>query len=329
LTYSKKTHTPISTDSWFVRLRRWIDSSDVAPADRPTNPHENRPEWDRLIPFILIHFACLGVIWVGWSWFAIGIAAFLYFLRMFAITAFYHRYFSHRTFQTSRAAQFIFAVVGNAAVQRGPLWWAAHHREHHRHSDTEDDIHSPHTHGVLWSHMGWFTSRDAFATNVKAVPDLAKYPELRFLDRFDIVVPVILAGLLYLLGMILERFAPSLGTGPWQLLIWGFFISTVVLYHATYTINSLSHMIGSRRFNTNDSSRNNAFLALITLGEGWHNNHHFHPGTVRQGFYWWEIDITFYLLWILSKLGVVWDLRGVPQRVYERAITTSTRSNPR
>jgi stearoyl-CoA desaturase (delta-9 desaturase) len=305
-----------------ARLRLWIDSGHAALSDHATDPHAHNPEWDRLTPFILIHLACLGVIWVGWSWFAIGTAAFLYLIRMFAITAFYHRYFSHRTFETSRAAQFIFAVIGNAAVQRGPLWWAAHHREHHRHSDTEHDIHSPHTHGVLWSHMGWFTSRDAFATNVKAVPDLAKYPELRFLDRFDIVVPIILAALLFTIGIILQEFAPSLSTGPWQLLVWGFFISTVVLYHATYTINSLSHMIGSRRFNTNDSSRNNALLALITLGEGWHNNHHFHPGTVRQGFYWWEIDITYYLLWILSKFGVVWNLRGVPQRVYDRAKAT-------
>ncbi|MFO0855816.1 MAG: acyl-CoA desaturase [Phycisphaerales bacterium] len=299
-------------------VRRWFDAGEGADApDESGSLLEHNPEWNRLLPFIAMHLACLGVIWVGWSWTAVGVAIALYFVRMFAITGFYHRYFSHRTFETSRAAQFIFAVIGNAAVQRGPLWWAAHHREHHRHSDTEQDIHSPHTHGVLWSHMGWFTSKRAFATNVKAVPDLAKYPELRFLDRFDIVVPVLLAFALFGLGWLLRAFVPVLGTGPWQMLVWGFFISTIVLYHATYTINSLSHMIGSRRFNTPDDSRNNPVLAIITLGEGWHNNHHFHPGTVRQGFFWWEVDITYYVLWILSKFGIVWKLRGVPQRVYD------------
>lgn len=298
-------------------IRRWLDADATEAVEITQFPHTHNPEWARLIPFIAMHAACLGIIWVGFSWTAFTVAAVLYFVRMFAITGFYHRYFSHRTFETSRAAQFIFAVIGNAAVQRGPLWWAAHHREHHRHSDTERDIHSPHTHGVIWSHMGWFTSKQAFATNAKAVPDLAKYPELRFLDRFDIVVPVILALSLWLLGFVLARVAPSLGTGPWQMLVWGFFVSTIVLYHATYTINSLSHMIGTRRFNTPDDSRNNPVLALVTLGEGWHNNHHFHPGTVRQGFYWWEIDLTFYALWVLSKLGIVWNLRGVPQRVYD------------
>jgi len=302
-----------------VAVLAWFDTSVPKDVEQAEPLDEHNPEWQRLIPFILIHAACLGVIWVGWSWIAVSIAIALYFVRMFAITAFYHRYFSHRTFRTSRAAQFVFAVVGNTAAQRGPLWWAAHHREHHRHSDTEADIHSPHTHGVLWSHMGWFMSRRGFATNVKAVPDLAKYPELRFIDRFDILIPVLFAGGLCTLGWALNRWAPSLGTNAWQMLVWAFFISTVAVYHATYTINSLSHLIGTRRFETGDTSRNNFLLALLTLGEGWHNNHHFNPGSVRQGFYWWEIDITYYVLWVMGKLGIVWDLRRVPARVYEQA----------
>jgi stearoyl-CoA desaturase (delta-9 desaturase) len=296
---------------------RWLASDVVAPGKPIVDKKE--VDWPRVIPFIAIHVACVAVVWVGWSWTAVGVAVAAYLVRMFAITGFYHRYFSHRTFKTRRWTQFIFAVLGNAAVQRGPLWWAAHHREHHRHSDTELDVHSPHQHGLLWSHMGWFTAKSAFLTNIAAVPDLAKYPELRFIDRFDTVVPICYGLFMYLLGLGLATWVPSLGVTGLQMLVWGFVISTVVLYHATYTINSLSHLIGSRRFATSDSSRNNFFLAIITLGEGWHNNHHYYPGAVRQGFYWWEIDITYYTLWTLQKLGLVWDLNPVPKRVYERA----------
>lgn len=298
-------------------LWNWL-ASDVAAPGKPVI-QEKEVDWPRVIPFIALHVGCAAVVWVGWSWTAVIVAVVAYWLRMFAITGFYHRYFSHRTFKTHRATQFVFAVLGNAAAQRGPLWWAAHHREHHRHSDTELDVHSPHHHGVLWSHMGWFTAKGAYLTNLAAVPDLAKYPELRFIDRFDIVVPVVYAVLLLLAGYLLQTFAPELGVTAWQMFVWGFLISTVVLYHATYTINSLSHMIGTRRFKTTDTSRNNFVLAMITLGEGWHNNHHYFPGAVRQGFYWWEVDITYYCLWGLSKLGLVWDLNVVPERVYEKA----------
>jgi stearoyl-CoA desaturase (delta-9 desaturase) len=268
---------------------------------------------------MFMHVSCAAVVWVGWSWTAVLVAIVAYFVRMFAITGFYHRYFSHRTFKTHRVTQLLFAILGNSAAQRGPLWWAAHHREHHRHSDTPDDLHSPHHHGLLWSHMGWFTSRAAYFCNLKAVPDLAKYPELRFLDRFDTLVPLAYALALFLAGFALEVWAPSLGTSAWQMVVWGFFISTVVLYHGTYTINSLSHTFGTRRFRTSDTSRNNFLLALITLGEGWHNNHHYHPGSVRQGFFWWEVDVTYYLLWLLKKVGIVWDLNPVPARVYAKA----------
>jgi stearoyl-CoA desaturase (delta-9 desaturase) len=255
---------------------------------------------------------CLGVVWVGWSRTAVIVALLLYLIRMFAITALYHRYFSHKAYNTNRFWQFVFGVVGNASVQRGPLWWAAHHRHHHRFTDQEQDVHSPSRHGFWWSHIGWLTSKTNFPTHYRYVADWARYPELRWLNRFDTVVPILLLLTLYISGEILKRFAPQLETHGMQLVIWGFFISTVVLLHATVTINSFDHMYGSRRYNTPDTSRNNALLALLTLGEGWHNNHHHYAVSTRQGFFWWEIDITYYLLVFLSWLGIVRDLRPVP-----------------
>ncbi|MDA2926624.1 acyl-CoA desaturase [Acidobacteria bacterium AH-259-G07] len=298
--------------AYLVGVVRWFDTS--ARAKEPISESESRDlDWIRSIPFLFLHLMCFGVIWVGWSWTAVLVAFALYFIRMFAVTGFYHRYFSHRTFKTSRWAQFLFAVFGSTAVQKGPLWWAAHHRHHHRHSDQEKDIHSPHTSGFFWSHMGWILCKSNFPTNLKAVPDLIKFPELRFLDRFDLVVPMLLALLLFAFGTFLQWSAPQLGTSGTQMLIWGFFISTVVLFHGTCTINSLAHMMGKKRYQTSDDSRNSLILALITLGEGWHNNHHHFPASVRQGFYWWEIDISYYLLYLLSRTGIIWDLKPVPQ----------------
>jgi len=295
----------------WVAVARWFDNSVGA---QPVSKSEALDiDYVRSIPFFLLHLMCFAVIWVGWSWTAVAIAISLYFVRMFAITGFYHRYFSHRSFETSRWAQFLFAAWGNTAVQKGPLWWAAHHRHHHRHSDKETDIHSPHTSGFFWSHIGWITCKGNFTTNMKAVPDLAKYPELRFLDRFETVVPILLAASLFGLGSLLKILAPQLGTSGPQLLIWGFFISTIVLFHGTCTINSLSHLIGKKRYRTSDESRNSLILALITLGEGWHNNHHHFPAAVRQGFYWWEIDITYYVLCLFSRIGLIWNLTPVPE----------------
>lgn len=291
-----------------LALLRWFDTASV---DDDASGGE-RIDWLRVFPFIGMHLMCLGVIWVGVSWFAVCVAALLYALRMFAITGFYHRYFSHKAFKTSRAVQFLFALLGSTSVQRGPLWWAAHHRNHHRHSDTEHDLHSPVTRSFFWSHMGWFLTRRGFRTDHAVIRDLAKYPELRWLDRFDILLPVALATALFLLGGWLQRAHPELGTSAAQLLIWGFFISTVALFHATVTINSLAHRWGRRRFDTNDHSRNNWLLALLTFGEGWHNNHHHFPGSARQGFRWWELDLTYYGLRLMAGLGLVWDLRPVP-----------------
>ena len=293
----------------WVSLLAWFDSAAV---ELPVDAQARRIDWLRTLPFIAMHLACFAVLWVGWSPVAVGTAIALYLLRMFAITGFYHRYFSHRSFKTSRVTQFIFALIGAASVQRGPIWWAAHHRHHHATTEQEDDPHSPVHHGLWWSHTGWFLSREHFQVHTERVRDLKRFAELRFLDRFDIAVPVLLAVSLLLAGNFLETHAPQLGTSGGQMLVWGFFISTVVLYHGTFTINSLAHRWGKRRYATADNSRNNFWLALLTLGEGWHNNHHHYPVSVKQGFYWWEIDMTYYILRFMATLGLVWDLKPVP-----------------
>jgi stearoyl-CoA desaturase (delta-9 desaturase) len=296
-----------------IALRRWIDSGTT---DAPAAPgNERRIDYPRVLPFALLHAGCLGVLMVGASPIALCIAVALFALRMFAVTAFYHRYFSHRAFRTSRAAQFAFAVLGASAVQRGPLWWASHHRHHHVHADLPADSHSPLQHGFFRSHIGWFLARENFATRLQLVPDLARFAELRWLDRFDVVVPALLAAALYGLGQWLERAAPGLGTSGAQLLVWGFCISTVALYHATFTVNSLAHRFGTRRYATRDDSRNNPWLALLTFGEGWHNNHHHFPSSARQGFYWWEVDLSYYGLRALEAIGVIRDLRTVSPAV--------------
>ncbi len=279
---------------------------------------DDRVDWIRCLPFIAIHLLCFGAWWTGVSPVAVVVAVSLYLARVFWVTAFYHRYFSHRTFKTSRAFQFVMAVCGALAVQRGAIWWAAHHRHHHLHSEDVPDLHSPVQHGFWRSHLGWFMTTAGFRTQTRYVRDWLRYPELRWLDRYDWVVPACLIAGLWVLGAYLERSAPALGTSAAQLVVWGFGISTVAVYHITYTINSLAHRFGRRRFDTGDDSRNNALLALLTMGEGWHNNHHHFPASARQGFYWWEIDLTYYGLVCLSWLGLIWDLRPVPAHVLTR-----------
>ena len=277
-------------------------------------------EWLRVTPFLLLHAACLLVFVVGWSWIALGVALLVYSARVFGLTAFYHRYFSHRAFKTSRTVQFLGALVGSSAGQRGPIWWAAHHRHHHRAADKPDDIHSPLQQGFLWSHMLWFMTREAYGTDTRVVKDLLAFPELRFLDRFDFLAPAMLALAMFLLGETIAAIWPASGTSGPQMLIWGFLISTIVLHHVTFSINSLAHTYGTRRFDTDDDSRNNLWLALITFGEGWHNNHHYFPSSARQGFRWWELDISYYLLVVMSWLGLVWDLKAPPARVLAGAL---------
>ncbi len=303
---------------FFKTLVSWFDNHAVETSD--ANPE--KIECIRVLPFIVLHLACFAVFWVEFSAVAVSVAVVLYLLRMFAITGFYHRYFSHKAFKTSRPVQFIFAFLAASAAQRGPLWWASHHRHHHAHSDHPEDPHSPRQHGFFWSHLSWFLANKNFRLKKERIKDWLQYPELKLLDRFDVMAPLALALGLFALGAWLEYAAPHLQTNGLQLFIWGFVISTVLLYHMTFTVNSLAHVWGKRRFLTNDDSRNNPVIALFTLGEGWHNNHHHFPSSARQGFYWWEIDLTYYGLKILAALGLIWDLRKVPVEVLSQKRTS-------
>ncbi len=300
-------------------LVQWIDSDYSLESPESIRAQPDGVNLVRCLPFVILHLGCLGVLWVGWSWFAVWTAVALYFVRMFFVTGIFHRYFSHRTYSTSRFGQFVLAVLTGTTVQRGALWWAYHHRHHHQHSDEPEDAHSPHVHGFLWSHIGWITSRRNFPTDYSKIRDLAKFPELVFLNRFDIFVPVLFAVALFVGGNYLAATAPALQTSGAQLLVWGFFISTTALFHGTACINSLAHLMGNRRFETSDDSRNSFLLSLVTLGEGWHNNHHRYMSATRQGFYWWELDITYYLLKALSWTGFIWGLKEVPPSIYLEA----------
>lgn len=296
-------------------LVQWIDSDYCPGGAEKMRAEPDRVDWMRVLPFVFLHAGCLGVIWVGASAFAVWTAVALYFIRMFAVTGIHHRYFSHKTYSTSRFGQFLLAVFAGTTVQRGSLWWAYHHRHHHLHSDEADDAHSPHVHGFWWSHIGWITSRKNFPTDYTKIKDLAKFPELVWLNRFDLVVPVLFATAIFGLGSLLAAYAPGLGTDGPQLLVWGFFVSTTFLFHGTGCINSMAHLMGRRRFKTSDDSRNSAILAFITLGEGWHNNHHRYQSSTRNGFYWWEIDPTYYGLKLMSFTGFIWGLKPVPASV--------------
>jgi stearoyl-CoA desaturase (delta-9 desaturase) len=270
----------------------------------------------RLVIFVLLHIACLSVFFVGVSWVAVLFAAVLYFSRMFFITAFYHRYFSHRSYKASRPIQFLMAIAGSTAGQRGALWWASHHRDHHINSDTNVDPHSP-KNGFINSHMLWFLRKGNFPSQDQRINDFLRYPELRLLEKIDWLPFLSFFVACYFLGELMAQYFPSLSVSGMQLLVWGGFISTVLLYHATYTINSLAHLYGKRRFNTSDDSRNNMWLALLTLGEGWHNNHHRYPTATKQGFYRGELDISYVLLSIMAMFGLVKDFKPVPGSILE------------
>ncbi|MBK9032273.1 MAG: fatty acid desaturase [Myxococcales bacterium] len=255
------------------------------------------------LPFWGIHVAAIvGVLLLGWSWRGLALALALYVARMFFVTAGHHRYFSHRTFKTSRAGQAVLAFLTQTTMQRGVLWWAAKHRHHHRYSDMPSDIHSPVQRGFWFSHVGWSTSDEAGPADRDLVRDLTRYPELVAIDRAKHLPAILLAVVLF-------------AVGGAHALVWGFFVSTVLLWHGTFTINSLSHVIGRRRYPTKDDSRNHWLLALVTLGEGWHNNHHHYQSSCRQGFFWWEVDLTYYVLRMLAWTHVIWDVRQVPDHV--------------
>ena len=273
----------------------------AGPAPAPEREHDDIM-YPSAVPFVLVHLACLAAFWTGITWTAVALCITLYWLRIFAIGAGYHRYFSHRSFATSRVFQFVLAVLSQSTTQKSVLWWAAKHRHHHLFSDTETDVHSPRQKGFLYSHVGWIFARRHDLTDLVKIADFARYPELMWLYKYEQVPSIALALI-------------CLAIGGWSGLVVGFFWSTVLVYHATFCINSLAHVHGSRRYVTGDDSRNNWLLALFTMGEGWHNNHHAYQSSVRQGFRWWECDATFYILKALSWAGIVWDLKTPPREV--------------
>lgn len=260
-----------------------------------TLPADERLNWRTSAPFLAFHLIPLAAVWTGLPTRAVVLAVASYFVRIFFITAGYHRYFAHRSYRLSRWAQLAMAFGGTTALQKGPLWWAAHHRDHHRWSDTDQDVHSP-IRGFWWSHVGWILCDRFSATDESRIKDFAKYPELRWLDRNDWVGPTSLAVASYLIA-------------GWAGLAIGFGASTIAVWHGTFLVNSMAHVVGRRRYVTSDTSRNSWVIALLTNGEGWHNNHHHYQASARQGFRWWEWDPSYYVLWALSKLGIVRDLK--------------------
>lgn len=265
----------------------------------------NKLSWRGAAPaFWSLHGVALLVFVVPFEWGAVWALLGVYALGMFGITAGYHRYFAHRGYKTSRGFQFVLALLGTFTSQKGVLWWSGHHRVHHRFSDQPRDVHSP-TRGFWWAHCLWFLTGKFDATPPSQLKEFSKYPEILFLDRYWVLPPVLLG-------------AGMLAFGGWTYFIWGFALALVVLWHATFTINSLAHLWGARRYDTTDTSRNNPVLALLTFGEGWHNNHHFYPSTANNGFFWWEVDLSYYVLRMLSWFGVVWDLRKPPEWVLKR-----------
>ena len=254
------------------------------------------------VAFLLIHIGCFAVFWTGLTSYALVLGLALYMLRMFAIGAGYHRYFAHRAFRTGRTFQFGLAFLALTSAQRGILWWVAKHRQHHLHSDTDADLHSPVRWGFVYAHIGWIFQSENDTTNPESVSDLAQYKELLWLDRHSYLPVAALALSTWLIA-------------GWPGLIVGFCWSTVAIWHVTFSINSLSHLIGRQPYITGDQSRNNWLLALLTMGEGWHNNHHAYQASVRQGFHWWQFDPTFYILCVLSWFGLVWDLHVPPKTV--------------
>ncbi len=291
--------------------------SELAPPALAPAARDHRVRPIAAFGFALVHVAALaGVFVVGLSWKGVALAVASYYLRMFAITAGFHRYFSHRAYKLSRVPQFLLALLGQTSAQKGVLWWASNHRHHHKYSDTPEDIHSPLQDGFWWSHIGWILSGRYDETDLTRVPDLAKYPELRWLDRNQYAATMVYAVLTWVLF-------------GWTGLVWGYFVSTVFLWHGTFTINSLMHVIGRRVFPTTDTSRNSMFFALITMGEGWHNNHHFYPSSAAQGFRWWQVDASYYLLWAGEKLGVVKSLRRAPTADVIARLTAGAAAAPK
>jgi stearoyl-CoA desaturase (Delta-9 desaturase) len=273
----------------------------------PIPSHVHHVKFAPAFGFAVVHVAALGVFLVGFSWKGVVLCLLSYTIRMFGITAGFHRYFAHRTYRLGRVSQFLMAFLAQTSAQKGVLWWAAHHRHHHKYSDAPQDLHSPVVDGFFWSHIGWILSGDFDDTDYAKIPDFAKFPELVWLNKNQYA-----ATLLYALGLF---FAFS-----WTGLFWGYFLSTVLLWHGTFSINSAMHVFGRRVYATADQSRNSMIFAIVTMGEGWHNNHHHYPSSAAQGFHWWQVDVSYYILWLGEKLRIVEGLRRAPSRAVDKVL---------
>jgi len=289
-------------------LENLLPSENTVPQTDPSGI-----DWPGSVPFFLMHILAFSAFFFPFDatmfWLCLG----SYYLRMFGVTAGYHRYFAHRAYKTSRVFQFCLAFLAQTSAQKGVLWWAGHHRHHHKHSDTEQDLHSPKQRGFWWAQVGWILSRGTSETQLKYIQDFAKYPELRWLNRFFLVPPTLYAVTIWLI---------------WGFpgLFWGFFFSTFLLFNGTFFINSLTHVFGKVRYRSGDESKNSLILALITCGEGWHNNHHYYQATANQGWFWWEIDVSYYVLKVLSWCHLVWDLRKPPEHIKARTIAAEAQA---
>jgi stearoyl-CoA desaturase (delta-9 desaturase) len=282
------------------------ETASTGPAAIQPPREREQIDWLPMVPFWSVQIgAVVGVVLLGWSWSGLLLALALYAVRMFGLTAGYHRYFAHRSYKTSRVFQFLLAFLGTSATQKGPLWWAGHHRAHHKYSDGPRDPHSVRQRGFLWAHLGWILVRRYVETDYARIKDFAAYPELRWLNKWHLIAPVALAVTLALVG-------------GWWAFVWGFLVSTTLLWHGTFCVNSLAHLFGRRAYQTEDDSRNSLLIAIFTLGEGWHNNHHHYQASERQGFYWYQLDITHIVLRVLSWVRVVRDLNEPPRHVRDR-----------
>jgi stearoyl-CoA desaturase (Delta-9 desaturase) len=259
--------------------------------------------------FWTVQVSALLVFAVPFRWAFVAVWALSHFLRAIGLTLAFHRYFAHRAFKMNRIARFAWVWIGTSAMQKGPIWWAGHHVNHHKYADRDGDPHSPMVSGVYYAHIGWFlndTKHDKLEANNPVIRDFSKVPEIAFIEKYFFLPPLLLA---------IAMFA----VGGFPLLIWGFCLPTMTLAHATFAINTVNHMFGSRRFETVDESRNNPFTAFFAVGEGWHNNHHRYQRAARNGFYWWEFDPTWYVIRAMKAVGLVWDVQAVPKRIYEEA----------
>ncbi|MDR1989155.1 MAG: acyl-CoA desaturase [Acidobacteriaceae bacterium] len=265
--------------------------------------------------FWLVQASALLVFFVPFTWPLVALWAVSHFLRAMGLTLSFHRYYAHRSFQMNRVARFIWTFIGVAAMQKGPLWWAGHHVNHHRFADREGDPHSPMVSGVYYAHIGWFLNdakHDRIEATNPVIRDFSKVPEIAFLDRYFFLPPLMLAVTMF-----------AIGGWPW--LVWGFCLPTMTLAHSTFAINTVNHMFGSRRFDTIDESRNNPITAIFAVGEGWHNNHHRYQRSARNGFYWWEFDPTWYAIRTMQAVGLAWNVQPVPERIYAEAKATRER----